>query len=89
MTCFGLETREDTMWFKKIDYKDQNNTVKFLSIKMGSVLEIILWELKWPHKIVGQNMTIIFEVTFQIGYLIMDTLNIWEVNFIPIFPIIW
>lgn len=89
MTCFGLETREDTMWFLKIDYKDQNNTVKFLSIKMGSVLEIILWELKQPHKIVGQNMTIIFEVTFQIGYLIMDPLNIWEVNFIPILPIIW
>lgn len=56
---------------------------------MGSVLEIILWELKQPHKIVGQNMTIIFEVTFQIGYLIMDPLNIWEVNFIPILPIIW
>lgn len=56
---------------------------------MGSVLEMILWELKWPHKIVGQNIMLIFEVTFQIGYLTMGTLNIWEVKFIPIFPIIW
>lgn len=61
MICFGLETREVTMWFLKIDYKDQNRTQEseFLNVRMGIVLGMTLRALNRSYETVDQNTTLI------------------------------